>query len=332
MWKGKDGEEEFNFRYVFPEFESINLSGDLGELCFDQYLTKGVPDLSGVKISTETWAHANFNSGMREFDIKSKLCWPMVSLLSLMYSDECQLQKLEVKKDGDSKWLKMIGYGKSRGSKKDRFAPCLMGFPQLGSEGLAGWIEASERLSPLPVILSNSLRDKSLEGNFVQLAFSAEGLHRRCFDGQNKISKAKKRSVTRALNKLDIGKEERNSIIGAWNIYLWNYSFPERLMMLAEEVSEFIPGVCGDKKEWKKAVAVSRNGLAHALSSLDLQGSDIEKYIVLTRSLQWVILCKILIESGVDSAVLKDSFSDYQPFIQFQIDAKNFYPSVYSSA
>ncbi|TDQ55396.1 ApeA N-terminal domain 1-containing protein [Actinorugispora endophytica] len=330
MWKGKDGEEEFNFKYVFPEFESIPLGGGLGDLCFDQYLTRSFPSLSGVKVSTETWALAKFASPLKEFDIKTNLCWPMASLLSLMYGEECNLRKLEVKKGKDSNWLKVIGFKKGGNAEKNQFAPCLMGFSQLGAEGLAGWIEASKRLSPLPIILSNSLRDKSLEGNFVQLAFSAEGLHRRSFDGQGKISKARKRSVARALQKLDIEKAELDSILNAWNLYLWNYSFPERLLMLAEEVSEFIPGVCGDKHEWKKSVALARNGLAHALSSLDVQGSGIEKYIILTRSLHWVILCKLLIESGVDGENLKEAFLSHQKYIQFQLDAKRFYPAIYN--
>jgi hypothetical protein len=72
----------------------------------------------------------------------------------------------------------------------------------------------------------------------------------------------------------------------------------------------------GDANAWVAKIAPARNGFAHRLIS-GREASALDGHFVLLRSLRWFLTSLLLLEAGVEPAVLRGRLDDHQPYLHF---------------
>jgi hypothetical protein len=169
------------------------------------------------------------------------------------------------------------------------------------------------------VAASVSDSGRTIQNLLLELATAAEGLHRRLRPDARQMTVEEVDAAVEAIEVTEMGQNAKQILVNALNVFMAELSYPKRLVDLADIARQIVPDVTGRTNRWKARVANARVGFAHPMS----------EYFVLSRSLRWLLTAVLLLESGIDVAILASSFNVFDPYQQFLRLAKDQLPFVY---
>jgi hypothetical protein len=201
----------------------------------------------------------------------------------------------------------------------------------LGLDRLAAWLDAAERLTPLPHIVAGTVEasDRTVPDRLLELAIAAEGVHRKLYPDARRLTEQQVHDALAVLGKSGMEREAREALCTAMKLYLWEPSYPQRLEALAADVSVAVPGVTGNTTKWRNAIRDVRVGSAHALETGAITTDVLYGYSTLEKSLRWLLTGRLLLELGVPADNLAEKFSIYERYQRFLRNAKRDLPTIY---
>jgi hypothetical protein len=270
-------------------------------------------------------------------DIDRTIVKPVMNLLTLAVGMECPPVEILLDEGSGIQWLTVHHAGMK--------APAEDVVPQnkilalmavVGLEEIAAWLKLTARLGPLPSIVARaaSAQDDPVEVQLLELTSAAEGLHRLLRPKERRMTKQQAREArAKALEAVDDLDEDVRKAVEDSLSHVADQTYSRRLLDLAEQVKEAVPGVTGNVEEWKKRVAGARNNLAHKLDDGFL-GDDIDaqEAIVLSLSLRWLLAGFLLLQTGISSTVLGNRLQGHRPYQLFLSQARAWLPEVYHSS
>lgn len=268
-------------------------------------------------------------------DIDRKIVKPLMNLLTLTVGAECPLVELLLDA-GENQWLTV--HNAALDAPADEVIPphkILVPMDEIGLHGVAAWLESTANLGPLPSIVARvaSAQDDPLEAQLLELTSTTEGLHRLLRPQETRMTKQQaKEARTKALEAVeDLDEDVRKAVLDALG-HLTDQSYSRRLLDLAEQVEEAVPGVSGDTQEWKKRVSNARNNLAHKLEDGFLEGNiDAQEAVVISLSLKWLLTGFLILQAGISPAALGKRLRSHQPYQLFLNQARAWLPAAYPS-
>lgn len=319
----------FKAEYAGQEFPSVEVSTPIGAISFDQKVSFSRPTAQGSGISTSTWLKFSSREGMTARAFKEAVAAPVSNLLTFLFDKECKIGKMEVRHPdvGDGLWVETVDYANT--FTEDKFEHAILSFDDLGMEFIGSFLQVCNRLHPLPNIISGYFREpKSLEGGLIQLATSAEGLHRSLYPGSRRFSPEDTEKAARAMSECDASPDVRKVLESAIKDYLYEFSYPQRIAHLAEDVAEVAPDATGKINRWKNAITDARVSLAHGINSRPIE-EVIDEYVLLTQSLKWVLEFRVLLEAGAGKEKLKSALESFDPYRTFVASSRKHLPKIY---
>lgn len=270
-------------------------------------------------------------------DIDRTIVKPVMNLLTLTVGIECPPVEMLLDEGSGVQWL-AVHHAGMRAPAEDVVPQHKILAPMavVGLEGIAAWLKSTASLGPLPSIVARvvSAQDDPLEAQLLELTSTAEGLHRLLRPKEKRMTKQQAREArTKAIEAVDDLDEDVRKAVEESLSHIADQTYSRRLLDLAEQVKEAVPGVTGDVQEWKKRVASVRNNLAHKLDDGFL-GDDIDaqEAMVLSLSLRWLLAGFLLLQAGISPAVLGNRIHGHRPYQLFLSQARAWLPDVYHSS
>jgi len=267
-------------------------------------------------------------------ELDRRFVTPLASLLSLAAGTDCPPVAVEVTTGSEEPWLTVHYSGLEAPAVEPRpWYLQLLPLHLLGLERLATWLDAVERLGPLPPVVARSTARSggTLETQLLELTTVTEGLHRRLFPGSRRLSEeqeaAARAAVSTAIPNLD--EEVRTTVTGALR-HIEEPSFPQRLIELAGCVEHAVPGVTGRTNRWKRCVTDVRNEFAHRSRGF-LQVARIDELVAVRESLRWLLTGVLLLQTGIGATELAVRFKDHQPYVLFLLQARDRLPRIFEA-
>jgi hypothetical protein len=298
-------------------------------------------DLRGARLQHTAKLHLTDLS-----DVPLRDIWWVVGalyyLLTLAVDADCRPTHLEVLDSASGAWLDVVDSRLDPGAAGDIQRPhyLLLTREHMGLQALATWIgRYDERLRPIPGIVAGAVGTKHhvLESELFELASAAEGLHRR-FDKTEKTSaftKAEAKAVREAARKAAGDNEELANRVQVALVHIRDVSYTERLTALLAMASTAMSALTEwDLDEWKKRILSARDGVAHQLPSYrNAEWEDRwRQELALSYSLRWLLVTLLLLETGVEPAVLASRLSQHVRFNSFRQQARDWLPTVFHPA
>ena len=269
-------------------------------------------------------------------DLDRTIAKPLMTLLTLAVGKECPLVEMMLSTGLDNLWLTV--HNAALRAPADEIIPLpriLLPMAEIGLQGIATWLESSPNLGPLPSVVARaSAQDDPLEAQLLELTSTSEGLHRLLRPGQKRMTRAQAREArAKAVEAVaDLDEDVSKAVQDALN-HLTDQSYPRRLLDLAEQVKEAVPGVTGDSREWKMQVSNTRNNLAHKLERGFFEDDvDAQESVVVLLSLKWLLTGLLLLQTGISPVVLGSCIGSHQPYRFFLTQARAWLPAVYTSS
>lgn len=206
--------------------------------------------------------------------------------------------------------------------------------PHVDPEFLARWFEVHRRTTPVPQILAAITRNEfpTVETDVLSLATAVEALHRIIDPNARRFSSELIDQSLKAVAESSIPSEIARTFDTALRQYWHEYSYPQRVQALAEPVAEAVPACIGRRGRWKKQVVDQRIALAHGIGQSGLSADKIRQMHSLSQSLHWMLTLRLLIEAGVDTAVLASATDESERFNnQRRIWLQN-WPTIFAEA
>lgn len=271
-----------------------------------------------------------------EQELDRRFVTPLASLLSLAVDKDCPPVAIEVATGPDEPWLTVHHSGLEAPAAVPRpWYLQLLPLDYLGLERVATWLDAVERLGPLPPVVARATGGSggTLETQLLELCTVTEGLHRRLFPESRRLSEPEKEAartaVGAAITDLEDGVQE--AVRGAIQ-HIEEPSFPMRLLELAQWVKPAVPGVTGQTNKWKGCVTDVRHEFAHRLKGGFLATARIDELIAVRQSLRWFLMGLLLLQTGLEPAELAARFKDHRPYDLFLAQAPEWLPRVFELA
>ncbi len=258
---------------------------------------------------------------------------PLRALLTLAVDADSPATLLEVSSAPKERWLQVVHPGLDEDD--EELLPehkVLLRREHLGLAGIASWLSRARPLSPMPQLVAGVATPSSqrtLQNQLLELAAAAEGLHRRLHPDHRVISKERARQAQRDARYAvleDVRERVRQALAR-----LDEPTYRDRLHMLVELGVAAVPGVTGAANEWVSRIVESRHGFAHQLSRDERSDDDWREYLVLLRSLRWLLTAVLLLEAGVDSEILARRLEQHQPYLYLRRQARRWLPEVYAT-
>ncbi|WP_157756070.1 ApeA N-terminal domain 1-containing protein [Nocardiopsis dassonvillei] len=319
----------FKLEYARKDFPSVEISSPTGTIEFDQKVSFSPPTAQGGGVRTSTWLKFISSEGMTAKGFKEEIAAPVSNLLTYLFDKECKIGKMEVRHPDvkDGAWIETVDYASN--FSEDKIEYPILPFEELGIGFVGSFVEVCRRLHPLPNIISSYYREpKSLEGSLIQLATSAEGLHRSLYPDSRRFSVEDVEKAAQVMRESCVGSEAKEAIARAVEQYLWEYSYPQRLEQLAEDVRAVAVDATGKTNKWKKAVTDARVSLAHGMKSKPIE-EIVNDYVLLTRSLKWVLALRVIMETDIDRNKLKSALGSFEPYRAFTASCRKHLPKIY---
>lgn len=160
----------------------------------------------------------------------------------------------------------------------------------------------------------------------------AEGLHRRLFPDDRRLSEATAQRAREALRSAVEGLDDdvRRAVDGALE-HVEDLSFPRRMDQLADLVEVAVPGVTGQRNRWKRCVADIRNEFAHRSYGF-LERARVSELIAVHESLRWLLVGTLLLQTGVPPDELAERMEGHQPYVLFRQQAREWLPRVFDAS
>jgi len=268
-------------------------------------------------------------------DLDRSIVKPLMNLLTLAVDAECPLVAEMVSVGPEHPWLTVHHAAQQNPAAEIIPLPrILLPLSETGMEGVAAWLDSIGRLGPLPSVVARvaSSSDDTVEAQLLELSSVAEGLHRLLLPHRQRMTKEQaseaRRKAVEAVK--DLAEDVRNAVEAALH-HLTDQSYPRRLLDLAEHVKHAVPGVTGNTAEWKKRVTSARNDFAHKLEHGFLDEATAEESVAVLLSLRWLLTGLLLLQTGIDPAVLGDRLIGHESYQLFLTQAQAWLPAVYGN-
>ena len=191
---------------------------------------------------------------------------------------------------------------------------------------------AHHRLGPLPPVVVDGLRGSvSLESRVLELTTLAEGLHRRLRPDAQRYPKEtgdaiRDAAIAAALSVEDTSADIVNGLLG----FVHEPGYALRLNELARMAEMLAPGVTGKTSKWKNMVYAARNDYAHRARAGWLDEDDVDRYLTVAISIQWLLRVVMLAEAGFPSELVAQRVDAHDPFRLFLEQARTWQPGIYA--
>lgn len=297
-------------------------------------VSRSWPSVTGGHIERKVWIEcSNFSASTYE-DLQRRLVTPLISFLSMLVGSRSPL--VEVMLHADDTWVRVDSANLARNASIGERAPheILLPLSTIPFESLAKFVDVSEATGPLPPVIADAhgyLSQATLETQLLEFATVAEGLHRRIFEDESRMSSVDAGRLRTKLAYILLYEDQRiRDIIRGMLAHLEEVGYPKRLAALAKRVEIALPGVTGVTSKWIKAVNDARNSYAHRTSGY-LGDESIDQFFAISSSLKWVLTGVCILESGIAEEVVARRVRTFPQYRQFLTNVADAAPSIYGS-
>ena len=323
---GADGRETV-VRSKRPEPLSTSLTRPAGQLIVESNTPMPQLTVRGATLLRNTTLRFQSEAdGLTIQELWAQLVNPISVLISLAVDADSPPVSLEVRTlSGD--WLNVV-HPLIAAADTEHPRHLLLWREQLDLSMIGNWLSKADDLSPVPQLVAGvalSHSDRTLENQLLELATAAEGLHRRLYREQRSMDRAKAKTIQRDAS--DAVPEEVRQLVKERLGHLEEPTYRDRLYTLIERAGD-LTSMLGDANAWVAKITPARNGFAHRLIS-GREASALDGHFVLLRSLRWFLTSLLLLEAGVEPAVLRGRLDDHQPYLHFLRQARRWLPDVY---
>ncbi len=306
------------------------LQDGAGYLTLAPAATHKPPDLRGLRVTTTTQLEVELHQGWSLPDIAVRVLQPLEDLMTLLSGKPCAIRCLDVW-SGD--WCSVHGHQIDPAGPQTA-GELLFTRPHVDPGFLARWFDVHRRTTPVPQILAAITRNEfpTVEADALSLATAVEALHRVLDRKARRFSPELIDQSLKAVAESSIPAEIAKTFDTALRQYWHEYSYPQRVKALAEPVAEAVPACIGRLGRWKKQVVDQRIALAHGIGQSGLSAGQIRQMHSLNQSLHWMLTFRLLIESGVDTAVLASAADESERFNNQRRNWLQNWPTIFAEA
>ena len=239
-----------------PVNEATTASGAL--ISLHESVSRSWPRATGGHIHRKVWVECkNFEAATYE-DLQRRFVTPVVSFLSMLTGVRSPLTEVMLRADERCVQVDSRNLLRSRSTADLRPDEILLPLSAATLEAVAKFVDVSEATGPLPPVIADAhgyLSQSTLETQVLELATVAEGLHRRLFEGEQRMTSANADRLRGKLANAISDEEQRlRDIIRGMLMHLEEMGYPKRLAALAARVQVALPGATGNTAKWVKAV------------------------------------------------------------------------------
>jgi hypothetical protein len=320
--------------YSPPESLQSNLPDNAGRIAIEPTVAYSSTRLAGAYIRTGSRFKVGTSTPTPIRSMIAEFIGPTVTLMTLLHDRPCPPVEFTVK-NSSGRWCS-VHYSALVPDESDLMSPRIEERPlltasQFGVDKLAEWFDLAKRLSPMPNLVAGVIEaeGRSVENLLLEMATAAEGLHRRLYADERRLSPEEVEAALAAITASEMSSGAKQILSTATRLYLWEPGFPQRLRALAQDVAETMPGVTGTTKKWVDAIRDARNGFAHMFEKDSSPVSEAHEFYTLHLSLRWLIMGRMLIELGIPSIQLKEAFVNFDRYQRFLRHAGMYTGSIY---
>jgi hypothetical protein len=158
-----------------------------------------------------------------------------------------------------------------------------------------------------------------------------EALHRTLDPGARRFTEADVDAAVAGLASAAMPSEIQKSLTSALATWWPEYSYPMRVLALAEPVAAAVPECVGRLNRWKKAVVDQRVSLAHGIESGGVSIDDLTRMHALNLSIRWSLLIRLLLLAGVQPQALSAAANRSERFRQESLTWRTHWPRLFES-
>lgn len=315
-----------------PVPEQAEVAG-LGGLVLGSVVTISDPTVRGGGFRRTAELCLDVSTAVTLDELWARFVAPVQVLLTLAVDNHSPPVSLEVRSADSGRWLTvvqpdLVDVDEDLLHVRD----VLLTREHLGLAQVARWLSEAGELSPIPDVVATiaTATGTTLANQLLELAAACEGLHRRLRPRDRVMSRGQADAAR--LRARDAVPEEVRERVNAALAHLEESAYAERLRYLTEIGERAAPGVTGDTAAWQRRVVAVRNGFAHQLPGRrDRTEDEMHEYLVLLRSLRWLLTTVLLQAAGVEPATLASQLTQHQPYLHLCRQAQRWLPAVYGN-
>ena len=320
--------------YEGQEAEAVDVPGHSARIVLDSTVTVPAPTVRGAAVTRLAKLHVEVPGGLTLDVLWRRFVSPLVVLMTLAVDKYCPPVAFHVYSEQEGSWLEV-----RRPELKEPAGDLLpvhevfLTRMDLGLGHLAVWLDAATRLRPIPSLVAEiaTAPDRTLVNQLLEMAIAAEGLHRRLQPNDRVMSLGQARQARRqARNAIDDPKvrERVNDAL----LHLEEPTYAERLSFITDLTSEAVPDATGQTIEWERRIKNVRNGFAHQTAPpSDGDNEEWQEYLVLLRTLRWVLTGALLLQTGIEPGRLSERLQQHEPYQFLLRQARQWLPDLYSA-
>lgn len=305
------------------------LAGGAGYVTLGPSALHRPPDIRGFHVKTTSQLEFELFRGWSIADVGVRVLNPLADLMTLISGKPCSIRSLDV---WAGEWCSVHGY-RVDPSAPETAGELLFTRPEVGLEFLPRWLEIHRRTTPVPQILAAVIRNEfpTVESDALSLATAVEALHRTLYPDARRFSIEQIGASLSAVASSDIPPEVAESFSSALQNYWHESSYPQRVAALAGPVAQAVPTCVGRLGRWKKEVVDQRIALAHGLGQNGLNSERLRQMLALNQSLHWMLTLRLLIEAGVEDAVLASATERSERFSNQCANWEHEWPRIFAA-
>lgn len=323
--------------YEQQEVEAAEVAALSGTLTLDSALTVPYPTVRGAALTRTAELRIDLTVGMTLDALWRRFVAPLADLMTLAVDHDCPPAALEVYSQDADRWLRVRRLElKEPASELLDIHEVLLTRLDLGVGHLAAWLNAARALRPIPSLVAevNTSPDRTLVNQLLEMAIAAEGLHRRLWP-KHRVMSLGQAEDARRLGRNAVPAELRDRVNAAL-LHLEEPSYAERLHLLTDLVDTAVPDATGHTEEWERRIKAVRNGFAHQVvpartAAGDGDDNEWREYVVLLRTLRWVLTGALLLQCGLDRERLATKLRGYEPYRHLLRQARRWLPNLFPS-
>lgn len=292
---------------------------------------------SGGRTSTEreTWIQLTKISERAYRQVDAEYINAILSFLGLAIGKSVPLSAVQVLHG--TTWVTVIHPGITDGpatavTSHDVILP----LAYTGLSAVSAFLDVYRLVGPAAPITRDALsnqRKTTIDTQILELTTVAEGLHRRLYPQQERMSKEDAKRIRSLI--ADALKHEtepryvdvaKGTVLG----FLNEPNYKSRLEHLSNEATTATPGLFGNQQQWIKRVYEARNSFAHRTSGF-IDETQIDEMYAISESLTWMFWCLLLLRSKIAPETIRERIAQHQPYQYFLRNARETVPSIYAT-
>jgi hypothetical protein len=322
---------QVRIEYTDPDEERAPVSG-LGELVLGTVVTMPEPSVRGANLIRRAELTIELANALTFEEIWQRFVAPVSTLLSLCSDRDSGIVSLQLRTGPEERWLEARhpNIDSSLMDPGDRLASRDVLFTRevVTLDHAAQWLTRAPSWSPIPGMVAaiRTGSERTLANQLLDLATAAEGLHRRLPMQSRTISHGQARSARHAAR--DAVDPELSDRVNDALLHLNDPTYAERLHVVTDLAASAIPEAMGNRDQWEQRIKQVRNGFAHQVPTRSAT-DEWQEYLVLLRTMRWVLIIAMLNLAGVSPAALGERLRAYEPY-RFQLrQARRWIPGLY---